>query len=252
MNKDIAGKEHWDNLYAFTEQKVEMNYHRTYCEQLLEEMLVNAIEKYQPKSILEAGCGNSIWLPYISEKYGIDVYGIDYSERGCDLVKRRLKKEEDKNRIFCMDFFDGEKRKEIPKVDMLFSLGVIEHFSNAEEVILIFKEMVKENGIILTEVPNIHGLNWLVSKIYQPQVHSKHIIHSIDTLKETYVNNNLKIIKTGTLGHFSLSLFAWGVEPRIERVDFVIRKFAHLIMSKEKHKSGNTKMGPFIYIVGKK
>lgn len=250
INKDIAGKKYWDDIYA----KTELTETRitSYCEHLLERLLLSIIEKYKPKSILEVGCGNSIWLPYIAEKYDIDIYGIDYSENGCKLVKQRLKKESDRNRIFCINIFDEENRNNIPKVDMLFSLGVIEHFSNADELISIFKGMVNINGIILTEVPNIKRINWIISKIYQPRVLDKHIIHTIESLKEMYNRNEIEIMEADFLGCFTLELFAWGVEPRMRYIDSLIRKIVFYFQSREKHKSGNSVNGPFIYIVGKR
>lgn len=249
-NNDIAGKDYWDDIYKKTElTEVRI---ASYCERLIERLLIENIEKYNPKSILEVGCGNSIWLPYIAEKYNIDVYGIDYSENGCMLVKQRLKKKQDRDRIFCINIYDKENRNKIPKVDMLFSLGVVEHFADANEVISIFKEMVNENGIIVTEVPNITGINWLISKIYQPRVLEKHIIHTIDSLSKIYDKNGIKVIQADYLGEFTFELFAWGVEPRVPWLDSLIRRGVHFFQSREKHNGKSLTNGPFIYVVGKR
>ena len=94
-NQDLAKKEHWDNHYADCKQNTpeslsEIWVPGDYNSQVIEHVLMKEINRSNPRTILEIGCGNSTWLPYLAKKTGAQVAGIDYSEEGCALVQNRL------------------------------------------------------------------------------------------------------------------------------------------------------------------
>lgn len=263
MNKnsgDLATKEYWDSIYD--QPATGNSMHRgfywkpfSYGDKLIELIIASTIEKYKPNTVLEIGCGNSNWLPYIAQKWDVTVYGIDYSQAGCNLVIRKLVRKEDKNNIFCIDFFDQEAMRCIPKVDFIYSLGVVEHFSNTEEVIKIFSSLLNPDGILLTEVPNITGIYKWILQAYQPKIYKKHKALTNSELKKVYEKNNFKIVKEGKLGCFWLGLIAWGIEPRFPALDKIICSIAlKKINSSDKKKNikAVTNCAPYIYIVGKK
>lgn len=258
---DLAQKQHWDSRYE------KCNAHRdniheeydwipsSYEERLLEQLISLGIEKYNPKSIMEIGCGNSNWLPYIEKKYHLKIYGIDYSEIGCEMVINKLKNENNKKNIFCIDFFDEETVGKIPKVDLIFSLGVVEHFSNTKDVLRIYLSMLSDGGILLTEIPNMTRINGWLTKIYQPEVYKIHKILTIADLKRYYQELEIKYLCSGHLGTFSLGLIAWGISPRFPKLDKYIIKlvgFMDAIIIRCRKQGKTSEYGPFIYIIGKK
>jgi len=54
--------------------------------------LFDKLEMVGGKTVFEIGCGDSVFLEYLVNKYNILRYGIDYSDRGLDLIRRRLPK----------------------------------------------------------------------------------------------------------------------------------------------------------------
>ena len=41
-------------------------------------------------TLMELGCGGSVYLPYLARRFGLDVTGLDYSAIGCNRARRIL------------------------------------------------------------------------------------------------------------------------------------------------------------------
>src|SRR5262245_14256760 len=79
-------------------------------DQQLARLLVDAVSHARSTTgrprILEVGCANSIWLPYLARETNGDVVGVDFSERGCDLARLNLAAMGAEGTVVCDDFFD--------------------------------------------------------------------------------------------------------------------------------------------------
>ena len=250
-NGELSQKNHWDEAYSIASVGNDEWSPTGYCEKLLERIIMPVIEEYKPRTIMEMGAGNSSWLPYIYRKTGITVYGVDYSEIGCERLREKLPDNLSEN-VICADFFDERIYDKLPKVDMIFSLGVIEHFQNPEKVLDVFKSFLTPDGIILTEVPNFTKKMSFICKLYQPSVFNIHVIHTQDSLRKTYQDAGVKVLGAGIVGEFTLELVAWRLSPRFPKLDPFVTRVASWIMRHEKHDLKNdTPDGPFVYIYGK-
>ena len=255
-NKDMASRDHWDKVYENVDS---LNVHKgwkpsNYEAWCLESMLDRVIQKYKPKRILEVGCGNSTWLPYIAKKYGIDVYGLDYSEKGCVQARNRLEVEGVNGTILCGDLFDISAL-EIGKFDFVYSLGLIEHFENTENIQKHLLDLVEEGGVLLSEVPNLYSIHGLLSFLYQPRQLEKHIFLSPKKLIESLSNLNVCEIEVKHLGLMSFNIVAWGYNQRFPKLDFVIlpiAKYLNRMFSKASRrltrKSFTSVLAPFLYV----
>lgn len=84
-------------------------------------------------------------------------YGLDYSFSGLlDSVKGE-------NHLVCSDLFTPPFVEE--SFDLVFSLGVIEHFSNPKSVIARHLDLLKINGLLLITVPNFYEYSLLTTVI---------------------------------------------------------------------------------------
>ena len=261
-NIDIATKCYWDNSYdRIQESTINLN-QQGYLEQCIERLLTPHIEKLPPKSkILEVGCGNSVWIPYFAKKFDLQIDGIDYSELGCKLARQRIQLANINNAtIYCQDFFSPDENL-YQKYDLVYSLGVVEHFTNTDSVISNLRKFVKEGGLLLTEVPNIYAFPYrIISSAYSKAVLNKHFRVDLNKLLCSYKRNNLQTIKSGYIGRFSLSLIPWGTLPNFPAIDKLITKIAYLGAKKldnynkitNEDSKYNHITSPFIYIVGKK
>lgn len=114
-------------------------------------------------TLLEIGCGSSVWLPYFDRKFGLTVTGLDYSEQGLAVCQRILARTETSAELVRGDIFDPEFRFD-RFFDIVFSLGFIEHFSNPTTTIARMGRYLRPGGLFLTWVPNAAGAAERISR----------------------------------------------------------------------------------------
>jgi 2-polyprenyl-3-methyl-5-hydroxy-6-metoxy-1,4-benzoquinol methylase len=214
---DIAGLEHWDRLYE-AKGPVHAGWHpRTYDEQVLAHALVSEIERFKPRTLLEVGCGNSTWLPYLALRTGATVAGIDYSDGGCEMARERLRTHEVEGQVWCGDLFQL-KPEDVGQYDFVFSLGLVEHFSDLEGVLSALLKFVRPGGVLFTEVPNLCSVHGLMVWAWQPELMRKHELVRKRPLKRAYKRLGLNRIRSHYLGVFSLLVVAWEIYARWPRL----------------------------------
>ncbi|MCX7048100.1 MAG: class I SAM-dependent methyltransferase [Candidatus Sumerlaeota bacterium] len=255
---DIAGRGHWDDVYR--QSAVDSAGWRplNYEQKALAHALEQTARAGACKSILEVGCGNSCWLPYLASVTGARVAGIDYSEEGCALARRRMEIEGVKGEIHCVDIFAADAAQ-IGRHDLVFSLGLVEHFSDLQGVISQLLKFVAPGGILFTEVPNLRSMHGLLAWIWQPALLAKHKIVGKKDLLRAYEQAHLELPRVRLLGLFSWGIVAWGLYPRwprlATRVDPAMQRVHQILtmcMAKTNIYWGAPLFAPFIYAVGSK
>jgi SAM-dependent methyltransferase len=221
-------------------------------------MFLKGIDRFNPKSVLEVGCGNSVWLPYLAKKRNLRVFGLDYSEEGCELARIRLATEKVVGTVFCGDLFSPDI-KGIGQFDFVYSIGVVEHFSDLENVLSNLLKFVKPGGVLLTEVPNLYSVHGIMTFLYQPELFRKHRILKKKELQAAYSNAGLSATECNYAGVFSLGIVSWGIYQRFPSLDKkivpLIKKIQDKInpyLIKAKKYDGAFVLAPFLYAVGKK
>ncbi len=256
INKDIAEKNHWDEIYDKNDSSSILGGWTpiTYEALCLEKMLSDEIEKYKPKKILEIGCGNSTWLPYLVKKYNVEIVGMDYSEGGCDLARAQLKAENVDAEVICMDLYTANI-EEIGQFDLVYSLGLIEHFESTEDIVKQLLKFVKPGKRLLTEVPNLKSIHGFLSWSYQPKQLDKHVLLSFKDIKKACINNNCSNIDGKYIGFFSFNIVAWGMNQRAPVLDVVILPITRFLNKSINYVAkivmiykGNKLFSPFIYV----
>ncbi len=196
---DKAGKEYWDKTWngydipnGFDPRDGGLaNYvNRRFHEYL--SRIFSAMST-QGEKILEIGCARSAWLPYFAREFGFGVYGIDYSEAGCEQAKKILEKEGINGRIVCADFFSPPEFM-LNAFDAVISFGVLEHFKDTTACVAAFSKFLKPGGLLITSIPNMLGFNGLLQKIINRPIFDIHVPLNIDTLMRVHQINGLRII----------------------------------------------------------
>lgn len=250
MNKNLSKSIYWEDIYN---KQNSINIETSgYLNSIIKHLLSKSLETIQPKSVLEIGCGNSSWLPYIAKNYACKISGIDYSARGCELAKDKLIKAKTNGHIIHSDIFEIRSSK-IGSFDYVYSLGVVEHFTDLENTILKFKEFVNPKGALFTIVPNLLYIYGLISKFYQPRVYEKHVPLKYSDLLNAYYHSKLSLIDGGYKGGFCLDLIAWGIEPRYKKLDKLILPLIRKInkfFPANKTLTNSKIFSPFIYALG--
>ena len=124
---------------------------------LLDEIFCKFLHKDKTKQFLELGCGCGDWLIYFNKKFGYKVYGVEYTQAGCEISKRNLEINNVKGIILNKDIFNLNFRRE--SFDIVCSVGLVEHFDSPKEILRIHYNLLKKGGILIIECPNYSAFN---------------------------------------------------------------------------------------------
>ena len=134
MSKDrLTEKSHWDEYWESYPLPAEVKHSPDHL--LINEEL-KTFEKYLPKeglSICEIGGAPGQYLAYFHKQFGFDITCLDYSEPGCAKTLENFEKLGIKGEVIQRDLFD--KLDDLPGFDIVFSMGVVEHFEDVKPVI---------------------------------------------------------------------------------------------------------------------
>ena len=172
-NVDLAGTAHWDRLWAQQPFPPEIDPHSTsvwaYRDRLLHEAIARSLEG-RPRGLrlVELGCARSAWLPYFAREFGCRIAGLDYSEIGAAQTAQRLAEDNLACDVRCADLFRPPPDW-LGAFDVVSWFGVAEHFRDTTGVIRAAAALLKPGGLMITEIPNMAGINgWLQRTLNKP------------------------------------------------------------------------------------
>ena len=196
MNLDKAGKLYWDHRWKNTLLPELINPYRSgpdnYLDRKFHDFFRGVFSDWETnnKRLLEIGCARSVWLPYFAKQFGFKVYGIDYSERGCQQAMELLSNQGIKGEIVCADFFSPPESM-LGEFDVVVSFGVLEHFEDTDGCVLAFSQFLRKKGIMITNIPNLSGLIGLIQKCINRDILDIHVPLSRENVLEVHQKNRL-------------------------------------------------------------
>lgn len=182
-NLDKAGESYWSSFWksaeqlppaAITDGKLSGSYVVHELDRLFS-MHLPEKKSAQGLTLLEVGCGNSIWLSYFHQRFGYQVYGIDYSEYGCEQTRKILQRDGCPGTIYHGDMFQPPSELK-EKFDVVCSFGVVEHFQDTESALKACSYFLKPGGILITTVPNLLGPTGFLQRILYKPVYDIHVV----------------------------------------------------------------------------
>ena len=105
------------------------------------------IVQWSGKKVLDVGCGTGE-LAFLISKKGAKVKGIDYSEEGIDIAKKKYR-----HSNLSYELVDVSK-KISGKYDVIVSIGTLEHMDKPYQMLKKFKNHLNPNGKIVITSPN--------------------------------------------------------------------------------------------------
>lgn len=218
MPTNLTDVDHWSRVYRKRELQVPAWTPRSYEDRLITDWLLAELRRSRAETALEVGCGDSVWLPYLARQAGLrHVAGIDYSAAGCDMLRRRLQKENLAGDVHCADVFDADPDR-IGRFDFVYSLGLIEHFPDLNGVVRQLHRFVRPGGTLVNEVPNLCSVHGLAMRVWQPALMDKHVCLGRRRLLRAHRALGMADVRAWHVGLFSLAVVAWEVDPRWPRL----------------------------------
>src|SRR3989442_3673505 len=96
--------------------------------------------------VLEVGAGGTRWLPHLGLTWGAEVWGLDYSPRGCAVARDALAGAGVRGTILERDLFDRNDDL-LERFDLVSSLGLVEHFDDASVAVGAISRYVRPGGL---------------------------------------------------------------------------------------------------------
>ncbi|MEO1617419.1 MAG: class I SAM-dependent methyltransferase [Planctomycetota bacterium] len=135
--------------------------------------------QYSTGSILEIGGAPGRYLARMAIDHDLSATAIDYSPEGCDQLRANFAKLDRPITVIERNVLT-EEPETTEKYDVVFSLGLIEHFEDVEEIIRSHVKYLKDGGILILGVPNCLGIYRWFWKSLSPDLLSKHVLSTME------------------------------------------------------------------------
>lgn len=169
---------------------------------LPERRCVEAIESVglKGKRVLELGAGDSDILLLLSRRWQSvsNFVGLDYSSTGCASLTRRAGAAGLDVTVVNADMFSAPEEL-IKEFDVVYSIGLVEHFLNLAEVLGATSRFVAPGGTIVTIIPNMSGAIGKLTKRLNRAVYEIHNPHNLLSFLEGHARAGLEVLRAGYL-----------------------------------------------------
>src|SRR6185295_6750521 len=208
---DKAGESYWTNAWEHMELAPTLNPYSRNVNDYAFTLFHKVLTKYfssidcRDRLLLEIGCGNSAFLPYLNKYFGFKVVGIDYSQFACEQTKKILERENVKGEIIFGDAFSPPVEL-LGKFDIVCSFGVVEHFDKTAETLREFSKFLRPGGLMLTEAPNLSGFTgYLQEKFFKP-VYDIHVPMDKKYLDHAITQSGLELLSSEYCHAFNIDV----------------------------------------------
>jgi SAM-dependent methyltransferase len=158
----LADQRFWEEEYIWSDVEPPV---RPDPELEFDRALMDAFVRQAPlaagATVLEIGCAPAKWLVYLAERFAAEVSGVEYSPKGATISRENLAACGIEGEIHEADFFAFATEP----VDMVLSLGFIEHFEDLRDVFARHVRLVAPGGRLVVGVPNFTGWNGLLQRM---------------------------------------------------------------------------------------
>lgn len=125
--------------------------------------------------VLELGCGGSVWLPHLALHFGMRISGVDFSSIALEKSRRILRAngvEADLTEVDILNLDETWMRS----YDAIFSLGLLEHFSDPRPVLESAACLLRARGILLSWIPNTECIQFGLNARWSRELRGMHYL----------------------------------------------------------------------------
>ena len=150
---------------------------------------------------LEIGCGRSPWLPHLARAHRCEIAGIDIEPHAAELARANLAGAGTRGEVLCGDGFLLAERPELRgRFDLVYSMGVMEHFADVVDRLAILAGYLRPDGRILTTVPNLQGINWTMQRLGDLKTLRAHVVYDRRRLARVHEAAGFETVAAGYIG----------------------------------------------------
>jgi SAM-dependent methyltransferase len=145
-------------------------------------------------TLIELGCGGSVYLPYFAKTFGMRVTGLDYSDAGRALAEKNLAAQGVAGEIVAGDLFapPDEMRG---RFDVAFSAGLFEHFDDTAAVVTAAAAFLRPGGLMLSVIPNMTRLPGTLQRWLAPSIYAVHLPLDAPSFAAAHAKAGLEVLR---------------------------------------------------------
>ena len=212
---------HLSSIYNISpyERYIQTNYSYTsdnspVSQKHFKDIALKIIKKFKinkTKSVIEIGSNDGTFLKLIKDNSNSKVLGVDPSAVMCKLAN---KKKINSINIFFNQSNSNKIQKKYDKFDILYGANVFNHVDDPIDFLAGCKNVVKKNGIIILEVPDLDSLfkNVGFDTIY----HEHRNYFSRKSIITVFRKINLNILKIDNINYMAGSLRVYAINQKSE------------------------------------
>ncbi len=209
--------------------------HRQY---LIDEVLLAPYVPSRPGwSLLEVGSAPGRRLLHLSRRFGCLPFGVDFSAPGVEASRRAFVQAGfDPENVLLADFLLPDfQRARRESFDVVFSIGLVEHFEDARTAVAAHAALVRPGGLLVVAIPNLLGVNRWLTRRFDPDALDRHnlAIMRRGAFEGLFEGLGLIPLFGGYVGTFPLGLLhapAAGWRRRILRAGWRVEALAELAL----------------------
>lgn len=169
--------------------------------------------------VLDAGCGTGYFSAFFASR-GFKVHSIDTSKKALSITKNRLSSLKLNAKVEKMNV----KKLGYPNnyFSVIFTDGLLEHFSKPEKILLEFKRVLKSQGVIFTFVPNKYSYWFFLKPFLMKNIKEHPFV--LRRLTRLHKNLGFHIMKKGGLNVLPFKISPEFLGKIFGRILFVVAK----------------------------
>jgi SAM-dependent methyltransferase len=217
----LTDPEHWDRYWEATTLPTEIKPGSASGTSAILDVFDRFLPAESPLSVLDIGGAPGGYSVHLWRKFGHHIAVLDNSPVGLELTTRNFEMLGVPGEVLHRDLFSTEPP--VPQFDVVYSLGLIEHFVDVPAVVAAHLSYLKPGGTLILGCPNLLGLNGFIMRRLAPSVFDWHNLDVMDLRRWPDFERRL-----GLVVHFRR--YIAGFQPgwfwRCERTSIVYRAMA--------------------------
>jgi SAM-dependent methyltransferase len=203
----------WDDYWDSLELPIEVDKSRNLVVSGITDMFDRFLVSDRPVSVLEIGGAPGQYAAYLHRRFGHAVTVYDSSPVGCAKSRENFELLGVPGAVVEGDLFDPPA--DLGRFDVVFSLGLIEHFGDVTAAVRAHTDVVLPGGVLLLGAPNLQGINAPLLRRLSPACLSTHHVEATyeSTWNRFEAELGLERLFRGYFGGFDASMF-WRIESR--------------------------------------
>jgi SAM-dependent methyltransferase len=160
---------------------------------------------------VEIGSAPGRHLVRLHERFGCDVWGIEYSAEGAEANRKAFTAAGiGADHVIEADFFDDGATSGLEEgFDIVVSRGFIEHFEDPGEVVDRHLRLLRPGGTLILSIPNMRGANYLQALLFNRPlipIHNREIMR-MESFRGLFRDRGLVQLFCGYYGTAKADLF---------------------------------------------